>query len=98
MINTQLLPLHIYISSFQKKIDEPFPEEMRSRLLKVVDENPEYIFSILEPWPSPSQHPTTQLPWCSCGFCKDMPTDKEKRCCQRNADSCVSRLPVSICI
>eukprot|EP00105_Crassostrea_gigas_P045295 XP_019929443.1 PREDICTED: P2X purinoceptor 7-like [Crassostrea gigas] len=66
---------------------------MRSTLLKVVDENPEYIFSILEPWPSRSQHPTTQLPWCSCGFCKDMPTDKEKRCCQRNADSCVSRLP-----
>lgn len=79
----------------KRRIDELSPEEMKNTLLKVVDENPEYLFSILEPCPGPSQHPpeTTQLIWCSCGFCRDMPTQKEKLCCQRNANSCVSRLP-----
>ncbi len=29
-----------------------------------------------------------QLPWCKCGACREMPTEKERKCCDRK--TCVT--------
>ncbi len=33
------------------------------------------------------------VPWCTCGNCRDMPTDREKKCCGQDSVNCVSQLP-----
>ncbi|XP_048778906.2 uncharacterized protein LOC125661448 [Ostrea edulis] len=79
----------------ESKVDALSPDEMRDTLKRVVRENPEYLFSILEPEQrfQPSGGGTVQPSWCICSHCRDMPTPREKVCCQRNPDNCISRLP-----
>ncbi|KAK3096037.1 hypothetical protein FSP39_022265 [Pinctada imbricata] len=31
--------------------------------------------------------------WCTCGRCRQMPTEAEKVCCGKSPDNCVSRTP-----
>lgn len=83
----------------ERRVDALSPTEMRETLIRVVEENPEYLFAILgssnkEPQqpegPGPSQ---SQPSWCVCTFCKEMPTQRERLCCQKDPESCISRLP-----
>ncbi|XP_048746229.1 P2X purinoceptor 7-like [Ostrea edulis] len=70
---------------------------MRATLQRVVRENPEYLFTILEasqqPGGSGYSPPEEQSSWCICTFCREMPAQRERLCCQRNQDGCISRLP-----
>ncbi|KAL7403029.1 hypothetical protein ABVT39_023369 [Epinephelus coioides] len=33
------------------------------------------------------------VPWCTCGKCRDIPTDREKLCCGQDPANCISLLP-----
>ena len=37
--------------------------------------------------------PVPGIPWCTCTHCRDMPTDRERKCCGQNLATCVSLLP-----
>lgn len=42
-------------------------------------------------------HPPQDSPspdWCTCTYCREMPTEAERRCCGRASQNCYSRLPV----
>lgn len=45
-----------------------------------------------QPRPGSSTAPS----WCICTYCREMPTDREKLCCGKTKQNCISRLPVSI--
>ncbi|XP_062581904.1 uncharacterized protein LOC134243685 [Saccostrea cucullata] len=84
----------------ERRVESLSPEQMRDTLQRVVRENPEYLFTILDstqPSAGGSGHPppegSQQPSWCSCTFCREMPTQRERLCCKRNQDSCVSRVP-----
>ena len=34
-------------------------------------------------------------PWCTCTFCREMPTPAENLCCGKQPEQCISRLAVS---
>uniref|UniRef100_A0A8C6NSQ6 P2X purinoreceptor 7 intracellular domain-containing protein n=1 Tax=Nothobranchius furzeri TaxID=105023 RepID=A0A8C6NSQ6_NOTFU len=39
-------------------------------------------------------HNTSNQPsWCVCSHCRDMPTDLEKKCCQKPPQTCISTVP-----
>lgn len=45
--------------------------------------------------PAPGGGPTRQQePWCSCSFCREMPTGDENLCCGKQPEQCMSRLAV----
>ncbi|XP_052696198.1 uncharacterized protein LOC128174778 [Crassostrea angulata] len=82
-----------------RRVDALSPTEMKETPIGVVEENQGYLFAILgssnkEPQqpegPGPSQ---SQPSWCVCNFCKEMPTQRERLCCQNDPESCISRLP-----
>lgn len=83
---------------FKRRVDVLSHTEMRNTLIRLVYENPEYLFNILGT-PEVPQRPegpgSSQSSWCVFTFCKDMPTQREGVCCKKRPDSCISRLPVS---
>ena len=46
--------------------------------------------------PDPPQNDPDQLPWCTCRYCTEMPTEVERVCCSLRPDHCMSRQAVSI--
>ena len=74
--------------------------EVRGVLAEAVEKNPDLFFEIIErrnrpESPEPQPASSRSLHWCSCTFCRDMPTDVEKVCCGKQRDLCISRLAVS---
>ncbi|XP_061169431.1 uncharacterized protein LOC133178741 [Saccostrea echinata] len=83
----------------ERRVDSLSPEQMKDKLQRVVRESPEYLFTILDSTQTSAggsgHHPpegSLQPSWCICTFCREMPTQRERLCCQRNQDSCVSRI------
>nr|XP_011453686.2 P2X purinoceptor 7-like [Crassostrea gigas] len=71
---------------------------MRETLIRVAEENPEYLFAMLGSSNKEPQQPKGPMPsqsqpsWCVCTFCNEMLTQRERLCCQKDPESCISRL------
>lgn len=76
-------------------------EGLRTALRLVCAKQPSFALDILEAMESgdpeqPRPGSSTAPSWCICTYCREMPTDREKLCCGKTKQNCISRLPVSI--
>ena len=76
--------------------------ELRHLLESILLREPGMVFDVIEsgsslnPGPSPPSPSFNPLDgWCTCGHCRDMPTDIERKCCGLIAPACISIIPVS---
>lgn len=71
--------------------------DVKKILFETIKRQPGLIFSLLNEGAIDSvdtdkrKYPT----WCKCTHCKEMPTLKEKICCNKVPDHCISKLAVS---
>lgn len=71
-------------------------DDFRSFTSEILEYQPGLVFDVLQRWrnrhgaPSPAGSPV--VPWCSCGNCREMPTDREKQCCGQDPQNCFSTL------
>ncbi|XP_069110178.1 P2X purinoceptor 7-like [Argopecten irradians] len=82
------------------KVENMSEREAKDFLLEVVERHPTFVLDVMETTDVQPQghHPPPaaggqNLPWCSCGKCRDMPTPEERVCCGRNPDACLSLVP-----
>lgn len=86
---------------FQSRVQNLSLEQCQNLLVGIATRTPSLIFNLLDESTIPSDQPPTpsmssNLPWCTCTRCRDMPTDTEKVCCGRLPDQCTTLLPVSV--
>ena len=72
---------------------------MKTLLLSMIDLHPSLMLNVMEPAQrQPGGYhpgPGGAIPgWCVCGKCREMPTEAEKVCCEKEA--CVSQIAVII--
>lgn len=73
-------------------------ESLRKTLALVCKREPSLLLDILD---SPQdtnpaqEHMTTAPSWCTCSFCREMPTMQENVCCGKTPQNCHSQLAVS---
>ena len=67
--------------------------EVRLRALatQVFSRNPGLVFDALPSLDSTTP-PNAALPWCTCGNCREMATDAERKCCGQGPENCISKL------
>jgi len=83
----------------QNEVEGMSTEQLQETLLRVVELQPGVSMDIFKP---AEQQPGGYHPalggsapdWCMCGRCREMPTDIEKKCCQKQ--KCISEPVVSI--
>ncbi|XP_069132812.1 uncharacterized protein [Argopecten irradians] len=73
-------------------------ERVRDTLTKAISFHPGLIFDIIEPMARQSGgyhpfHGSTQVDWCACSRCREMPTAAERVCCGKSKENCISTLP-----
>ena len=74
--------------------------ELRHLLGRILTREPGMVFDVVQSInpggtpPSPSSN--TPDSWCTCGRCREMPTDLERKCCGLIAPNCISILAVSL--
>ena len=87
----------------QERLAKMGVKELRHLLGRIITREPGMVFDVMEytasgnfgqspPSPS-SDFPDT---WCTCGRCREMATDLERKCCGLIAPECISVLPVSL--
>ncbi|XP_039670115.1 P2X purinoceptor 7-like [Perca fluviatilis] len=64
-------------------------QELASRLFSM---EPGLIFDALM-MNQVAAPPSSVLTWCMCGNCREMPTDRERKCCGQGPNHCISLLP-----
>lgn len=72
-------------------------ESLRKTLALVCKREPSLLLDILDSSQdtNPTQHMTTAPSWCTCSFCRTMPTMQENVCCGKTPQNCHSQLAVS---
>lgn len=78
----------------QDRLQSITPSQRDALLQSVLDRLPGLLFDLL------ALQDNTQLPplasnihWCVCSNCREMPTDIERLCCGQPPDQCLSRVP-----
>ncbi|XP_072167445.1 uncharacterized protein [Diadema setosum] len=75
----------------KEEISKMTKAEMEDLLLKTAERRPGLVFDLLH-HPPPQQQPPSDVPWCTCGNCHEMPSDAERLCCgARSKEECLSR-------
>jgi len=93
---------HVLMFFLQTRVDSMSVDDMREVIKQVSRAQPSFLLNILDksdvgngqPGPEPP-HPD-QPSWCSCSYCREMPTQQERLCCKRQPLNCHSRLPVRL--
>lgn len=83
-------------TKIRERIESMSEDEVRHLLFEILDAQPSLVFSKAAPAiPHGGYHPTNSeaINWCTCSFCRDMPTEVEKLCCGMTPDTCISILP-----
>ena len=87
---------------FQDLVNRMGVAELRHIVEKMVLREPAMVFDVIDSIssqspgrlpPSPSRGGVS---WCTCGQCREMTTDLERKCCGFTAPECYSLRPVSI--
>ncbi|XP_052696150.1 uncharacterized protein LOC128174701 [Crassostrea angulata] len=70
---------------------------LRDALRLVCSKQPSFMLDILQTIhgenPEPHDSTVTAPSWCICSNCREMPSEREKVCCNKPSQSCISRLP-----
>lgn len=81
----------------QRLLQEMTLEEHRELSTLLLERQPGLIFDALmmhqRRHGSPPFAGIPGVPWCTCGNCREMPTDQERKCCDQEPVNCVSLLP-----
>lgn len=84
---------------FQDRISRLSDCDLRGLVVDIASQHPEFVFDVLDRdnRQDGGHHPPPDGPtpaWCTCTYCREMPTEAERRCCGRTRPNCYSRLPV----
>ncbi|XP_071147128.1 uncharacterized protein [Mytilus edulis] len=82
----------------EERIDRMSEESAKDYLRRFVKDHPSYAFDVIDHDDTQhgGHHPPQDSPspdWCTCTYCREMPTEAERRCCGRASQNCYSRLP-----
>uniref|UniRef100_A0A8C2IRS5 P2X purinoreceptor 7 intracellular domain-containing protein n=1 Tax=Cyprinus carpio TaxID=7962 RepID=A0A8C2IRS5_CYPCA len=72
-------------------------EQLRSFTNDILQWQPGLVFDVLALRQNNAPPPSAGLPgmpWCTCQNCRDMPTDRERKCCRQTPNNCISNLPL----
>jgi hypothetical protein len=87
---------------FKERISRLTEDQLRTIVNEMVVRHPGYVFDILDSQnttPNGGHHPpegSTSPEWCTCSYCRDMPSEAERHCCGRNPENCYSQIAVCI--
>lgn len=92
-----LQPCIVCMDILQDLLSQMSLEEWRSFGRDALERQPGLVFDILalhqnRTGPPPSAG-VPGVPWCTCGNCREMPTDRERRCCGQDPIYCIGNLP-----
>ena len=95
-ISNGLTPSY-FLSFLQRLLQEMSLEDHRRLAAGMLERQPGLIFDLLlehqQRHGAPTSAEVPGVPWCTCGKCRDMPTDRERKCCGQDPVHCVSLLP-----
>ena len=89
--------VNVFLVFCQDRIEQMTDEERKNLLISAGRNHPSFFLGMIDQVPHGSFHPQPEgdsPDWCSCGKCRDMPTQQERLCCGRPLNSCQSDLPV----
>ncbi|KAI4895813.1 hypothetical protein NFI96_021991 [Prochilodus magdalenae] len=80
----------------EKILGKLTPEELRELGRTLLEKQPGLVFDVLRMLQcrndAPPANLKSDLPWCKCGNCRDMPTKIEQKCCEQEPEYCISTL------
>jgi hypothetical protein len=86
-----------FLSFLQRLLQEMSLDDHRRLAAGMLERQPGLIFDLLlehqQRHGAPTSAEVPGVPWCTCGKCRDMPTDRERKCCGQDPVHCVSLLP-----
>ncbi|XP_070557022.1 uncharacterized protein [Ptychodera flava] len=98
--NEALLNIEQRKVTLRAMIEQMNDTEKNDQLLKIIENQPSLVFNLAVPQPQQpgvgGYHPSessSKPDWCVCTFCREMPTQPERKCCDRPHEFCMSQSP-----